>query len=349
MAFVISGTMAFAQVGVRNSNPQAVLDIRARDSIAPTNEDGILIPRVSAFPATNPTANQQSMLVFLTTTAGFNTPGFYYWDNPTQNWVGIVSGSNSSSTSTLNFDGFEDFLYHEMWDPGGYEVNMDNQLAFGPVRTTIYNGALGYVDNPGTGGSDYLGRYVLTTGTATPPNPPRVALCSFYHVNKLRLGNQELSFEARVRIPTGSTLATSTFRAYFGLTDLATAITSPDAITYQGTVPVGEPTNGVYFWFEDGINSGHWMATTKRSASTTNLNTGVTLVVNQWYSLRAIVNVGSTIVDFYIDDVLVATSDIANTIPGPNDPMKWVFKIEKTSGNLSKTLEIDYIGWRMVR
>lgn len=346
MAFVISGTMAFAQIGVGNSNPQAVLDIRARDSIAPTNEDGILIPRVSTFSAINPTANQQGMLVFLTTTTGFNTPGFYYWDNPTQNWVGIVSTSNSfSSTTTLSFDGFEDFLYHESFVTGGYEINIDNQVSFAPVRTTSNGGASGYIDNPGTGGSDYLGHYVLTTGTAS--NLPKVALCSFYHVDKLRLGIKGIFFEGRVRIWSQS--STPNFRAYFGLMNTSITINDPINDDYLGTVQNGAPDDGVYFYFEDGANSGKWMATTKRGSLTTPLNTNVIMVTNQWYKLRAHINAAATVVDFYIDDVLVATSDIANTIPGPTDPMKWVFKIEKTSGTATRTLEIDYIGWRMVR
>ncbi|MFA4864081.1 MAG: hypothetical protein WC605_09960 [Bacteroidales bacterium] len=258
--------------------------------------------------------------------------------------MGIISVSNSPSTTTLSFDGFEDFLYHESFVTGGYEINIDNQVSFAPVRTTSNGGASGYIDNPGTGGSDYLGHYVLTTGTTS---SARVALCSFYHVDKLRLGIKGIFFEGRVRIWSQS--STPNFRAYFGLMNTSILIDDPIDDQYLGTVASGAPGNGVYFYFEDGINNGKWMATTKRGSSTTNLNTNVTMVTNQWYKLRAHINAAATVVDFYIDDVLVATSDIANTIPGASDPMKWVFKIEKTSGTATRTLEIDYIGWRMVR
>ena len=36
----------------------------------PSNSDGLLIPRISAFPSTDPTASQNGMIVYLTTTVG---------------------------------------------------------------------------------------------------------------------------------------------------------------------------------------------------------------------------------------------------------------------------------------
>ena len=91
------GVLSFAQVGINTTTPNALLDIRATSATAPTNTDGLLIPKVDVFPATNPTAAQQGMLVYLTTTSGSNAPGFYYWNNPTTSWVGIggsASGNN---------------------------------------------------------------------------------------------------------------------------------------------------------------------------------------------------------------------------------------------------------------
>ena len=89
------GVLSFAQVGINTTTPNALLDIRATSATTPTNTDGLLIPKVDVFPATNPTAAQQGMLVYLTTTSGSNAPGFYYWNNPTTSWVGI-GGSSST-------------------------------------------------------------------------------------------------------------------------------------------------------------------------------------------------------------------------------------------------------------
>ena len=97
--FLISSLMTLnAQVGIGTTTPSAQLDIRSTNQVAPLNSDGILIPKVDAFPATNPTVAQQSMLVYLTTATTFlGNPkpiGFYYWNFPTLDWIGISSAVN---------------------------------------------------------------------------------------------------------------------------------------------------------------------------------------------------------------------------------------------------------------
>lgn len=92
------GNKIYAQVGIGTTTPYAQLDIRSSNQATPTNTDGILIPKVDAFPSTNPGADQQSMLVYLTaaTTFGGNPKpiGFYYWDNNSSDWIGISSAVN---------------------------------------------------------------------------------------------------------------------------------------------------------------------------------------------------------------------------------------------------------------
>ena len=87
-----------AQVGINTTTPNAQLDIVASNATTPNVTDGILIPRVNAFPATNPTADQNSMLVYLTTTVGTNTPGFYFWDNASTTWVQLETSNSSVKT-----------------------------------------------------------------------------------------------------------------------------------------------------------------------------------------------------------------------------------------------------------
>ncbi len=88
---------ADAQIGIGTTTPRATLDILSSNQAAPANIDGILIPRVDTFPATNPTAAQNGMLVFLTTVSGANQPGFYYWNNASSAWVGINSTVSSDA------------------------------------------------------------------------------------------------------------------------------------------------------------------------------------------------------------------------------------------------------------
>ncbi len=70
-----------AQVGINNTDPKASLDVTVVDPLQPSAQDGLLIPRLDSFPATNPGADQQSMIIYLTTADGINDPGFYFWDN----------------------------------------------------------------------------------------------------------------------------------------------------------------------------------------------------------------------------------------------------------------------------
>ena len=87
--FLLLSIYASAQVGIGTTTPNAQLDIQSTNQANPSNTDGILIPKIDAFPASNPGANQNGMLVFLTTTVGTNAPGFYYWNNPTTAWIPI--------------------------------------------------------------------------------------------------------------------------------------------------------------------------------------------------------------------------------------------------------------------
>ena len=84
-----------AQVGINNTDPKATLDITATDQAIPANTDGLLIPRINAFPATNPTADQQGMMIYLTTASGSNVPGFYYWDNTSTTWIAVSGAKNT--------------------------------------------------------------------------------------------------------------------------------------------------------------------------------------------------------------------------------------------------------------
>ena len=84
--FSLSG---FSQVGINTTNPNAQLDIKSSNQAAPSNTDGILIPKIDAFPVVNPTTAQESMLVYLNMVSAGKQPGFYYWDNATTSWKGL--------------------------------------------------------------------------------------------------------------------------------------------------------------------------------------------------------------------------------------------------------------------
>ncbi len=96
--FFISKTSA--QVGINTTSPNAQLDIKSSNQTTPANTDGILIPKIDAFPATNPTVAQNGMMVFLTQDVGANVKGFYYWDFAGLTWKNV--GGNSSTSWGLS-------------------------------------------------------------------------------------------------------------------------------------------------------------------------------------------------------------------------------------------------------
>jgi len=92
------------RVGINDTAPTALLDIEATNRATPINTDGILIPRIDAFPAFNPTAAQNGMLVFLTTD---NT--FYFWRNSATSWQKVnVERVNDLADGKSDNDGTDD-------------------------------------------------------------------------------------------------------------------------------------------------------------------------------------------------------------------------------------------------
>jgi hypothetical protein len=114
IVLLITAAIAKAQVGIGTTTPKSTLDIPATNAATPTNSDGILIPRIDAFPITSPTVDQNGMMVFLTNDLPSKPKGFYYWDDPTTVWIGIGGGKgwdvagNSGTNPVTNFIGTTD-------------------------------------------------------------------------------------------------------------------------------------------------------------------------------------------------------------------------------------------------
>lgn len=81
---------ALSQVGIGTTNPNALLDIESSNQALPSNTDGILIPKVDEYPAIDPTAAQDGMMLFATG-GGSVAKGFYYWDNSTTSWIPLTT------------------------------------------------------------------------------------------------------------------------------------------------------------------------------------------------------------------------------------------------------------------
>lgn len=86
IALMVSAS-GLAQVGIKNSTPKSIVDIEASNSGTPANTDGLLVPRIDAFPATSPGVDQDGMISFLSTTQGNFKKRHHYWDNALGKWI----------------------------------------------------------------------------------------------------------------------------------------------------------------------------------------------------------------------------------------------------------------------
>lgn len=147
-----------AQVGINNTDPKSILDISASSITAPSNTDGILIPRVNDFPAVNPGSDQNGMMIFLQNSVGTQSKGFYYWDHPNSRWFSVGAeewqpGTNSSG---------DDLIYATRAKLSGTDVVItnDGRIGFGtedPVERFEFKGP---------GDNDFQ----ITSANTNPPN-----------------------------------------------------------------------------------------------------------------------------------------------------------------------------------
>ncbi|MEZ4874067.1 MAG: hypothetical protein R2793_01080 [Flavobacteriaceae bacterium] len=134
MALLLKGFLVSSQVGINTTSPNALLEITSSNAATPSTTDGILIPKIDAFPAVNPGAAQNGMMVFLTTTVGTSTPGFYYWEQATTSWKGVGSGAKKIDDLT---DGKSDATGNSVYLGVGSGQN-------DATPSITYNTAIGY-------------------------------------------------------------------------------------------------------------------------------------------------------------------------------------------------------------
>ena len=103
--FIIAVIISYsteAQIGIYNTAPKASLDISAKNPANPDSDEGVLIPRLTAFPSTNPGVDQHSMLIYMDNVAAPSGKGFYFWNNTSSKWDVIgasVWGGNKNALS----------------------------------------------------------------------------------------------------------------------------------------------------------------------------------------------------------------------------------------------------------
>lgn len=168
-----------------------------------------------------------------------------------------------------------------------------------------------------------IGVIGLYTGTGT---TGRIAINS--HVDGIQFGNNEWTFETRANIQNLSD-ATNTFTTRFGFMDATT----------------GDPTDGHFFRYTHGTNSGKWQAVTRINNVETATDTGETATamtngspMPRW---KIIVDNSGTNVDFYINDRRVVTHTPSG-FTGSSRMTGIAYSMIKSAGTTSRAFFIDY-------
>jgi hypothetical protein len=114
IAFLATGLVASAQVGIGNTDPKVSLQVDKSADAA--KADGVLVPRVTVAELNTKAAaygaDQNGSLVFITNITGFaektsnvTTTGFHYYNNGTSKWTAVdaapVPYQNIRGTVTL--------------------------------------------------------------------------------------------------------------------------------------------------------------------------------------------------------------------------------------------------------
>jgi hypothetical protein len=145
-------------------------------------------------------------------------------------------------------------------------------------------------------------------------------------VTQVVFGQGFCEFEAAVAVPTLSD-ATNTFIVRAGWADSQTAA-GVDSVEFQYTDAAG--------------TGAAWDCVTRANSVETRTTVGSNLVAFQFYILKITVDAAGTEVNFYLDDVLVATHT-TNIPTGTAQATGALVQIRKTVGTTGRTVRSDYI------
>jgi hypothetical protein len=165
-----------------------------------------------------------------------------------------------------------------------------------------------------------LGVIDLITGTGA------TARAAIVTAGNLRLGSQALELVSRATVSALSD-GTNTYTISIGFID---------------STGSGDSTDGLYFRYNSGVNSGKYECVTADGGSIAAVDSGL--------SPTATVNEAGTSVSFFINGASVCGSPITGAgLPDTGDFFVMGAKIEKTLGATSRTFSVDYFGLKATR
>lgn len=172
--------------------------------------------------------------------------------------------------------------------------------------------------------STHPGVWVLKTGTGT--SSWGALIGSDVDQVLVPVGGGSFLFEFLTKVSALSD-GTDTYTLQVGLTD------DP----YNGSIP--PTTNGIYFTYSHGSNSGKWSLNTMASTVVTSSDTGSAVVADTWVKLSFVINTAGTSIQAFVNGVS-AGSPITTNIPTGSTMFSWV--IRKSAGTTSRSAFFDY-------
>jgi hypothetical protein len=97
---------------------------------------------------------------------------------------------------------------------------------------------------------------------------------------------------------------------------------------------------GAGFEYQDNQNGGRWQAITADGIGETSTDTGVLVTASTWFKLEVEINAAGTSVDYFIDNVLVATN-VTDIPSGTGFSNFYNNHIMKIIGTAARTLYVD--------
>ena len=228
--------------------------------------------------------------------------------------------SGLSQFGVKSHDVFDDFLWGTLSSDGPTSLS-----------SVILNAGIATIETTAPANNGYVGKLTVSTGI-TSNSTGKAVYQSSGGTPRVKAGGGPITLEWRILIPVLS--GTPQFNVKVGLQD--------------GSA-VGDPANGIYFYYSSTVNSGIWRCVTRNASTSTNiLTTGVTVAAATWYKLRLQINSAGNNVDFFINDIWVGNS--TTNIPTTNGSMLMA-SIEKqgTASATERTMDIDWVYFRVER
>ena len=150
------------------------------------------------------------------------------------------------------------------------------------------------------------------------------------------IGGGVITLEEYVNITTLSTLA-ERFFTFFGY------LVGSSFTTILNNIAIVYDEGGVYL---NANASPNFKCITRAGSTATTTVTSIAVTAGQWYKLRIVINANASSVEFYIDNVLVATHN--TNIPLTTTAMYVANGIAKATGTAARSMQTDYFMYEQI-